>query len=160
MPSQSQLLDVRRLSRHRRRRAQQAVVARPYPAPGAAQAAQALPGKRSGRQYHTGAARCRRQRHRLRVHDERVAPQQRLSGRAVRGARRFATDGGAEAIGRSGTTRINRARSSAHRADRSRPAFSRRFIAGILAGRANRNEDVLIEFCGHQLCESTSRVPS
>ena len=80
MPPQSQLLAVRRLSRHRRRRAFEAFVRRSHRPPGALQATEAVPGAdRRGR-----AAPGRRRRdargHRLRVHAERAAPDRRRPG--------------------------------------------------------------------------------
>ena len=54
VPAQPQLLAVRRLPRHRRRRAFEAVVSRPHRAPGALEAAEAVPG--AGRR---GRRRCR-----------------------------------------------------------------------------------------------------
>ena len=55
VPAQSQLLALRRLPRHRRRRALEAVVSRPHRAPDALQAAARVPGARRGRRR-----RCRR----------------------------------------------------------------------------------------------------
>ena len=88
MPAQSQLLAVRRLPRHRRRRALEAVVRRPHRPPGALQAAEAVSGAgRRGRAAAGGRRRGARGR-RLRVHAERAAADRRRSGVAVRRAHR------------------------------------------------------------------------
>ena len=79
VPAQPQLLAVRRLPRHRRRRAQQALVPRPHRAPDARTSSRASIWRASPR-----ATRCRSVTRSsagdlgVRVHDERAAPDRRV----------------------------------------------------------------------------------
>ena len=106
--AQPQLLGVRRLPRHRRRRARQAQLPRPHRAPGARQAAARVPGKATrGRVEKRVIAAARAA---VRVHAERAAPDRGLPAGAVRGAHRPAARRDRE---RSWTRRSSRACSSA-----------------------------------------------
>ena len=110
-PPQPQLLGVRRLPRHRRRRARQAQLPAPRRAPGAP----ARPGRLHGA-APSAATRGRaeseiaRARAAVRVHAQRAAPEGRLRARALRRAHRPAAVGDRAAARRGRAARPGRAR--------------------------------------------------
>ena len=92
-PPQPQLLGVRRLPRHRRRRPRQAQLPAPGGAPGAAARSGGLPGRRRGRAGDRLGERGRARRAAVRVHAQCPAPARRLRAGALRRAHRAAALG-------------------------------------------------------------------
>ena len=129
LAAQPQLLDVRRLPRHRRGRPQQALLPRAHRAPGALPPAARVHGAGGGRQRRAGRARGGGGRCAVRIHDERAAPDRRLCAAAVRRAR-----GGAARLGAArSSTKPSAADSSCATTQRVVPTeLGRRFLNDLL----------------------------
>ena len=147
---QPQLLDVRRLPRHRRRRARQDLVPRPHRARGARAQARGVPARARSR-----AARCSETRElaaaraAVRVHAERAAPHRGIPGRALRASARACRSPSVERAARdrggAGLIERDHARIAPHAqgpAIPERPA--RAFPAGAGHRRARRSRSVFL----------------
>ena len=139
LPAQPQLLGIRRLPRHRRRRARQDQLPRPHHAPRARASSRRmyLQEARGGGTASSSAARAA-----VRVHAERAAPGRRVSRRALHRAHRACRSPRC-------SRRSNRPRAQgllerdlqAHPADRARPALPQR-AAGAFPARRNTSSRI------------------
>ena len=138
LPPQPELLGVRRLPRHRRRRARQDQLPRPHHAPRARQAAARCTCKRiRGRKPRHPAGRAA-----VRVHAERAAPGRGLSGRAVHGAHRACRSPRCStALERGEEQGLLERDLKAHPAHRARPALPQR-AAGAFPARRNSSSRI------------------
>ena len=139
MPAQSQLLAVRRLPRHRRRRALEAVVRRSDRAPGSLQAAEAVSGAGGRGRAAAGGRRRDARGCRFRVHAERVAADRRRSGGALRRAHGLSAGAGRTRARSGRGARPDRARSGGAAADGAGTTVPQR-SAGALSRRRRAAE--------------------
>ena len=151
MPAQRQLLALRRLSRHRRGRAFEAVVSGSHRAAAALEAAEAV--SRAGR---SAARRCRRNAgfaagSAVRVHAECAAPDRRRSRRAVRRAHGMPLSIAARPIAEATRKGLLDARSGDAQADAARPAVPERSAGAVSRGwRGGRPCSAATGRCGRR----------